>query len=119
MPMQRGSYLALACLVVVLGCSSKQKDPITVGEGAVVVDNQTDQEWKNVIITVNDHFRGGARTLAAGGRLNAPLSQFQTGYGQRFAPDRARVMTVVVTATDAGGQPVRLEWDIRGKKRTP
>ena len=40
----------------------------------VVVENQTAQEWRNVVITVNDHFRGGSPTLAPGGRLTAPLS---------------------------------------------
>jgi hypothetical protein len=117
--MPRGSYVVLACLLLAIGCSEKARNPIQVGEGAIVVDNQTGQEWRNVIITVNEHFRGGARTLAPGGRLNAPLSQFQTGHGQRFTPDRTMVMTVIVTATDAAGQPVRLEWDVRGKKRNP
>ena len=47
------------------------------------VENQTSRDWRNVVITVNDHYRGGAPTLLPGGRLTAPLSQFQTGFGQQ------------------------------------
>jgi hypothetical protein len=76
----------------------------------ITIDNQSDVEWRNVVVTVNDHFRGGARLIAPGGRLTAPLSQFQTGYGQRFPWERTRVQKVEVTATDENGEAVRLMW---------
>lgn len=117
MPMRRCSYLVVACLLVAIGCSEEKRNPISVGEGSIVIENQSDQEWRNVIITVNDHFRGGARTLAPQGRLNAPLSQFQSAGGQRFAPERQIVTKVIVTATDAAGQPVNIEWDPRQRRR--
>ena len=56
--------------------------PITVGDNIVSVQNQTSRDWRNVVVTVNDHFRGGAPTLIAGSRMAAPLSQFQTAFGQ-------------------------------------
>jgi len=65
---------------------------------------------RNVVVTVNDHFRGGVGTLTAHGRLTAPLSQFQTGLGQRFDVGRQSVVKIDVTATDDKEQPVRLEW---------
>jgi hypothetical protein len=92
------------------GACSPPPDPIEVNEGTIVVLNQTGNEWRNVVVTVNDHFRGGAPTLAAGGRLTAPLSQFQTAYGQRFDRGRQNVLKIEVTATDDNGAPVRLEW---------
>ena len=76
----------------------------------VAVDNQTDRDWRNVVVTVNDHFHGGTRSLGARQRLDAPLSQFKTGHGQYFDRGRMSVKKVVVVATDASGQPVRLEW---------
>ena len=51
----------------------------------VTVLNQTEQDWKEVLITVNDHFRGFVPVLKADGRANAPLNQFTTGHGQRWA----------------------------------
>ena len=62
------------------------------------------------VITVNDHFRGGAPTLAPGGRLTAPLSGFQTAFGQRFDHARQSVAKIELTATDADGGAVALNW---------
>ena len=42
--------------------------------------------------------------------MNAPMSQFVTGFGQRFDRGRMSVRKIEVTATDAAGQPVKLEW---------
>ena len=103
---------ALACLLLVMAAScSKPEDPIQVDPSAITVLNQTDGDWKNVLITVNDHFRGQVPVLKAKGRLNAPMSQFETGFGQRW-PASQRATKVVVTATDANNQPVKLEWDV-------
>ena len=76
-----------------------ESPPISVSEGMVTVVNQTDQDWKEVLITVNDHFRGFVPVLKAQGRANAPLSQFTTGHGQRWAMG-TYVKTVDVSASD-------------------
>lgn len=76
----------------------------------VTVENLTSREWRNVKVTVNDHFTGGAAVLLPGGRLTAPLSQFQTGLGQKFDRGRQSVFKVEVTATEPDGTPVALQW---------
>jgi hypothetical protein len=103
--------LALA-LLLAAGCSSR-RDPIVINDNIITIENQTSREWRQVVVTVNDHFRGGSPSLAAGGLLTAPLSNFQTGFGQRFAVGRQSVFKIEVTATDARGEAVKLEWDIR------
>ena len=110
--MPRRSYLAAALLALAFaaGRCSSPPDPVRVSDGTVTVDNQSERDWRNVAIKVNDHFHGGAPALAAGGRLNAPLSQFQTSYGQRFVLARQSVVKIEVTATDAAGEPVKLQW---------
>ena len=94
---------------------SEVRDPIVVEEGTVTVENLTDSDWKSVRIVVNDHFNGGVPSLKAGQRVNAPLSQFQTGLGYRYDRGRMSVYKVEVTATDSRGQPVSLMW---GENRT-
>lgn len=102
------AVLALVCLVLVSGCS-EPPPPLSVSEGLVTVLNQTEQDWTNVLITVNDHFRGFLPTLKADGRANAPLTQFSTGHGQKW-PQGAYVKTIEVTAKAADGSEVTLSW---------
>lgn len=117
--MIRRSHIAVACAAAVVAWywlggfrDERQLRPtIAIREGAVIVENHTSREWRNVVVTVNHHFRGGTMRLAAGGRLDAPLSQFATSYGQRYDRSRQQVFRIEVSATDETGEPVHLEWD--------
>ena len=108
----------LCCGLVLLGslhaACSRSPGPLTVEDNVVSVQNQTSHDWRNVVVTVNDHFRGGTPALAAGSRMAAPLSQFQTAFGQHYDVSHP-VFKVEVTATDATGEAVKLELDRRGK----
>ena len=99
---------ALLPLIALAACGTPDP-PITIDQGMVTVVNQTDQDWSDVLITVNDHFRGGVPVLKAEGRANAPLSGFTTGYGQRWSAG-SPVKTVDVTARAADGSEVKLSW---------
>lgn len=115
-PMRTASDRLLVIAALLVAACVPRPDPIQVAENTVIVENQTSRDWRNVVITVNDHFRGGTAKLAARGRLSAPLSQFQTGFGQRYDIGRA-VFKVEVTATDSSGEPVSLKYGRDLKKR--
>ena len=89
---------------------SPARPPIALSEGTVIVQNQTKQEWVKVVVTVNDHFRAGANSLAPGGRLLAPLNQFQTAFGQHFDRGSQSVAKIELTATDGDGKPISFKW---------
>jgi hypothetical protein len=101
--------VGLICLLA-LACTDRP-DPIILDEGIITVENQTDSEWKDVRVVVNDYFGGSVPSLAPGARLNAMLSNMQTGFGQRFDRGRMSVRKIEVTATDASGKPVNLTWE--------
>ena len=107
--LRRASVLLAFLAAIGITACSKPDPPISVAEGRVTVLNQTDQDWNNVLITVNDHFRGFVPVLKAQGRANAPLSQFNTGHGQ-FWTANMRVRTIDVTAKGADGTDVKLTW---------
>jgi hypothetical protein len=86
------------------------RDPIVIRDGMLVLENQSTREWRNVRVTINDHFSGGVRSLMPGGLLTAPLRDFQTGFGQKFDRGRMSVKKVRVSATDSNGEPVALAW---------
>ena len=99
----------LAISVLAGGCAAP-RDAIVLDEGMLSIENQTGHEWRSVRVTINDHFSGSAPSLQAGGRLTAQLSQFQTGFGQKFDRARQSVYKIEVTATSADGKPVTLKW---------
>ena len=106
-------------VVLTAGACGSPSPPISVADTIVTVENQTSRDWTQVVVTVNDHYRGGAPRLAARGRLTAPLSQFQTAFGQRYDYARQSVFKVEVSATDSKGEPVKLEWgrkQVKSKK---
>ena len=112
----RSGLLALVAALAHAACGMP-RDPIILDQGILTIENQTPREWRNVVITVNDHFRGGATTLPAGGRMTAPLSQLQTAFGQKYDRTRQSVFKVEVTATDADGKPVKITWGGQRKPR--
>ncbi len=106
---------AVLALITLSACSDPPP-PIAVGEGMITVLNQTDQDWKEVLVTVNDHFRGFVPVLKANGRANAPLNQFSTGHGQRWVGGTP-VRTVDVTAKSADGTEVKMTYGREEKSR--
>ncbi len=101
----------LVVLAAFSGCGGDEDPPIRLKGAWLVVENQSKIEWRDVSVTVNAYYKGVAPRVAAGGRLEAPLGGFVTGFGQRFNPARETVARVEVRATDATGKPVLLDWD--------
>ena len=105
--MRRTVVLAL---VILCAACTKPRDPIAIKDGILVLENQSPHEWRNVRVTINDHFTGGVRSLRPGGLMTAPLRDFQTGFGQKFDRGRMSVKKVIVSATDSTGKEVTLAW---------
>ena len=104
------TVLGIITFAAYLSACTKVRDPIVIRDGMLVLENQTAREWRDVRVTINDHFSGGVQSLLPGGLMNAPLRDFETGFGQRFDRGRMSVYKVRVTATDSEGQPVALAW---------
>lgn len=101
----------LLALVSTVRCSQAPPEPLQIERGMLTVDNRTSHEWQKVEIWVNQYFRATAPVLAAGGRLQVPLSSFVSGYAQRFDTKRLAVRDVRLTATQPDGTPVKLDRD--------
>lgn len=111
----RWTALAIgATLPLGMSCAT-EVDPLRVEERRVLVENRTSADWSDVEIWVNDHYRATVATLAAGGRLVAPLDGFVAGFGQRFDPNH-RVTGIEVTARTATGEPITMTWG-EGRRR--
>jgi hypothetical protein len=105
-----GAKGALLAVLLLAGCRG-QDPPIRQRGSWLVIENQSKIEWRDVSVTLNAYYRGVAPRVAPGARLEAPLSGFVTGLGQRFDTVREHIARVEVRATDAAGKPVLLDWD--------
>jgi hypothetical protein len=106
--------MAVLAMVALASCS-RPPERLSVQGRTITVINDTNREWRNVEIWVNNHYRGTRDVIAPGERCIAPLDMFVAGFGQRFPRDQ-HVTGIEVTATDPSGSPVKLVWG-EGRRR--
>ena len=90
------------------GCDRALAD-ITIDDGAILVRNQTKEDWRNVRIWVNDYYSGTASEIRAGSFVREPVTRFVAAQGQTLK-STTRITSVVVLATSANGASVRVPW---------
>jgi len=95
-------------MLTVAACG-RSPEPIVVENGTITVRNLTGSDWRDVRVWVNEYYAGSAHEVPAGGFLRDPVDRFAASQGQRLARG-ARVTSVVVLATDASGERVRIAW---------
>ena len=102
--------LAAGWLLWQQGCQTTSLEAIIVADGAVTVRNQTEDEWLDVRIWVNEHYAGGARSIPPHGFVREPLSRFVAAQGQRIDIARTAITSVVVLGRTPDGTRVRVAW---------
>ena len=82
----------------------------------LTVDNRTRQNWANVEVWLNTHYRMQFRDIPAGGRMQAPLDFFVAGLGQHFNFNKQQVRDLRLTAKLPDGKPleVKKEFELDG-----
>ncbi len=90
------------------GCDRALAD-ITIDGGAILVRNQTVENWTNVRIWVNDYYSGLASEIRAGGFVREPVTRFVAAQGQTLK-STAPITSVVVLGSTPSGVSVRVVW---------
>ena len=98
------------------GCYTPKPEPLKLEGNLLTVDNRTSRDWTNVEVWLNYHYRVTARSIPAGGRLQAPLDMFVAGFGQRFDFKRQQIRDLRLTAKLPDGQALELkkEFEVGG-----
>ena len=111
-----GGAALLAWALAVSACRTPPPEPIRFIDRAIIVENLTTEEWQNVEVWLNDHYRVTKSRMPPGERFSIPFSAFVAGFGQRFDAARQPIRGVEVNATAPGGQKVRIVWGA-GRRR--
>ena len=91
------------------GCYKPPPEVLTLKGNLLTVDNRTRNEWTNVEVWLNTHYRITAKSIPPGGRLQAPLDMFVAGFGQRFNFNRMQVRDLRLTAKLPDGRPLEVK----------
>jgi hypothetical protein len=106
--------LAVALLsLTAAGCSAPPPEPLQLERNRLTVLNTSKDEWTNVEIWLNRYFQARVPSIPAGGRLDAPLDRFMSGYGQPFDYRRIQVTSLTLTAKRPDGTPVDLKMQFQ------
>lgn len=105
---------AASFVLVALACSSAPLEVLKLDHGQLRVNNQTDEEWRNVEIWVNNYYRVVVPSIAARGLFQVQLDSFVSGYGQRFDYHRAQVKDLRLSARRPNGDVVDVKKDFQG-----
>ena len=108
--------VAVTAVAALSSCRKPPPEPIAFEGRAIVVENLEADEWQNVEVWLNDHYRVTKSRMPPGERFSIPLSAFVAGFGQRFDAARQPIRGVEVTATAPGGRPVKIVWGT-GRRR--
>src|SRR5262245_57166148 len=84
--------------VVCAACSKPLPEPMSLKGGTLTVDNRTRQNWTNVEVFLNNHYRMQFRDIPAGGQMQSPLNFLVAGFGQHFNFNKQQVRDLRLTA---------------------
>jgi hypothetical protein len=90
-------------------CSKAPIEVLKLDGNMLTVDNQTNDEWKNVEIWLNTYYRLKTDSIPANGRFQAPLDAFVAGFGQRFEFRRMQIKDLKLNATLPDGKPLEIK----------
>jgi hypothetical protein len=110
-PLRCAMAAALLCAAAARcsGPSGPPPEPMLLDGNVLTVDNRTSHEWTGVEIWLNRSFRVTTSSIPAGGRFQAPLDGFVSGYFQRFDVRSMPVRDLTLTAKLPDGAPLELK----------
>jgi hypothetical protein len=103
----RSLAVALTLAATAAACYKPPPEPLTLNGSMLTIDNPSSQEWSNVEVWLNTHYRITTKSIPPHGRLQSPLNFFVAGFGQHFEYARMQVKDLRLTATLPDGK--RLE----------
>ena len=107
--------LLLAAAVVLLAgtwaCTEQSRPALNLDGSRLTIFNDTDEEWQNVEVILNHHFRIQPKNIEPDGIVQAPLDIFVAGYGQRFNFKTMQITDLRLKAKLPNGKPIEVRYE--------
>jgi hypothetical protein len=108
--------LWLAAIVTAVAASAaceRPRPPLNLDGNRLTIYNDTDEEWRDVEVILNYHFRIQPKNIEPEGIVQAPLDIFVAGYGQRFNFKTMQITDLVLKAKRPNGEPFEVRYEFR------
>jgi hypothetical protein len=107
--------LWLAAVVAALAASAceRPRPALTLDGNRLTIYNDTNEEWRDVEVILNYHFRIQPKNIEPDNFVQAPLDIFVAGYGQRFNFKTMQVTDLVLKAKRPNGEPFEVRYEFR------
>jgi hypothetical protein len=105
--------LAALSLFADAGCATPERPALNLDGGRLTIYNDTDEEWQDVEVRLNHHFRINPKNIPKDGVVQAPLDIFVAGYGQRFDFKTMQITDLRLTARRPNGDRIERTYHFR------
>jgi hypothetical protein len=92
-------------------CARPERPALNLEGNRLTIYNDTDEEWRNVEVFLNHHFRIQPNNMEPGGIVQAPLDIFVAGYGQRFNFKTMQITDLRLKAQRPNGEPIEIRYE--------
>lgn len=100
-------------MIAAVACSKPERAALQLDGNRLTVYNDSDEEWRNVEVILNHHFRIQPANIPPDGIVQAPLDVFVAGYGQRFNFKTMQITDLRLKATRPNGEPFELRYEFQ------
>src|SRR5262245_17200577 len=111
--MKRWLFAAIICAVAASAACERSRPALNLDGNRLTIYNDTNEEWRDVEVILNYHFRIQPKDIQPDGIVQAPLDIFVAGYGQRFNVKTMQVTDLVLKAKRPNGEPLEVRYEFR------
>jgi hypothetical protein len=111
--MKRLLFAAIVGAVAASAACERTRPALNLDGNRLTIYNDTNEEWRDVEVILNHHFRIQPKNIEPDGIVQAPLDIFVAGYGQRFNFKTMQVTDLVLKAKRPDGEPFEVRYEFR------
>ena len=109
--MKRLLLAVVVSAAAVTACAERTRPALNLDGTRLTIYNDTDEEWQDVEVILNHHFRIQPKNIEPAGIVQAPLDIFVAGYGQRFNFKTMQITDLRLKAKRPNGEPIEVRYE--------